>query len=184
MPPHSPLWQHLADRAEGESIMYASQPQTEVVDADIIAAVERAKEIINGIRGVRARKNISPRESLVLNVIGTVDASTRDIIVKLGGLEALNENAVKDPAASSFMVDTTEFNIPQSANIDVEAECARITKDIAYLQGFKASVEKKLANERFVSHAPEAVVAAERKKLADAEAKLATLEASLAALSK
>ena len=119
----------------------------------------------------------------MLNVIGTVDVCTRDMIVKLGGLEELNENAAKDAAASSFMVGTTEFNIPQSANIDIEAERARITKDIAYLQGFKASVEKKLANERFVSHAPEAVVAAERKKLADAEAKLATLESSLAALS-
>lgn len=176
------LWQHLADRAEGESIMYASQPEATTPDTAVIDAVERAKEIINGIRGVRARKNISPRESLVLNVIGSVDAMTRDIIVKLGGLETLNENAAKDPAASSFMVGTVEFNIPQSANIDVEAERARIIKEITYLQGFKASVEKKLANERFVSHAPEAVVAAERKKLADADAKLATLEASLAAL--
>ncbi|MDE6157726.1 MAG: valine--tRNA ligase, partial [Muribaculaceae bacterium] len=176
------LWQHLADRAEGESIMYASQPEATTPDMAVIDAVERAKEIINGIRGVRARKNISPRESLVLNVIGSVDAMTRGIIVKLGGLETLNENAAKDPAASSFMVGTVEFNIPQSANIDVEAERARIIKEITYLQGFKASVEKKLANERFVSHAPEAVVAAERKKLADADAKLATLEASLAAL--
>ena len=177
------LWQHLADRAEGESIMYAPQPEATVADTAVIESVERAKEIINGIRSVRARKNISSREGLVLNVIGTVDVCTRDMIVKLGGLEELNENAAKDAAASSFMVGTTEFNIPQSANIDIEAERARITKDIAYLQGFKASVEKKLANERFVSHAPEAVVASERKKLADAEAKLATLESSLAALS-
>ncbi len=154
-----------------------------MADTAVIESVERAKEIINGIRSVRARKNIRPARYFVLNVIGTVDVCTRDMIVKLGGLEELNENAAKDAAASSFMVGTTEFNIPQSANIDIEAERARITKDIAYLQGFKASVEKKLANERFVSHAPEAVVAAERKKLADAEAKLATLEASLAALS-
>jgi len=109
------LWQHLADRAEGESIMYAPQPEATVADTAVIESVERAKEIINGIRSVRARKNISSREGLVLNVIGTVDVCTRDMIVKLGGLEELNENAAKDAAASSFMVGTTEFNIPRVA---------------------------------------------------------------------
>ena len=176
------LWQHLAERAEGESRMYAAQPEAIVADRELIARVDTAKEIINGIRGVRARKNISPREQLVLNVIGAVDTTTEGMIKKLGGLEALNAGAEKDPAASSFMVGTVEYNIPQSAGIDVEAERARINKDIAYLRGFKASVEKKLSNERFVANAPEAVVAAERKKLADADAKLASLEASLKAL--
>ncbi|MCM1066496.1 MAG: valine--tRNA ligase [Muribaculaceae bacterium] len=176
------LWQHLADRAEGESIMYASEPVAGAVDTALIARIETAKEIINGIRGVRARKNISPREALVLNVIGRIDSDITDILMKLGGLEAVNMDAAKDAAANSFMVGTVEFNIPQSADIDVEAERKRIEKDIAYLQGFKASVEKKLSNERFVSNAPEAVVAAERKKLADAEAKLTSLAASLVAL--
>ncbi|MDE5661968.1 MAG: class I tRNA ligase family protein, partial [Muribaculaceae bacterium] len=176
------LWQHLEERAEGESIMFATEPRAGVVDEALLEKVALAQEVINGIRGVRARKNISPREQLVLKVLGTVDAETVPMIVKLGGLEAVEQNAAKDAAASSFMVGTLEFNIPQSANVDVEAERARIEKEIAYLTGFRASVEKKLSNERFVSNAPEAVVNAERKKLADAETKLASLKASLEAM--
>ena len=176
------LWQHLAERADGESIMYASLPTGGAVDKELITDVDEAKEIINGIRGVRARKNISPREALKLNVIGAVNAHVAPMLFKLGGLEEINNGAEKDPTASSFMVGTTEYNIPQSADIDVEAERARIEKEIAYLTGFKASVEKKLSNDRFVSNAPEAVVAAERKKLADSEAKLSALQASLDAL--
>nr|MDE6197552.1 class I tRNA ligase family protein [Muribaculaceae bacterium] len=176
------LWQHLEERAEGESIMFATEPRAGVVDEALLEKVALAQEVINGIRGVRARKNISPREQLVLKVLGTVDAETVPMLVKLGGLEAVEQNAAKDAAASSFMVGTLEFNIPQSANVDVEAERARIEKEIAYLTGFRASVEKKLSNERFVSNAPEAVVNAERKKLADAETKLASLKASLEAM--
>ncbi|MBD5233591.1 MAG: valine--tRNA ligase [Bacteroidales bacterium] len=176
------LWQHLAERAEGESIMYASMPEAKTIDEAFDARMAQAQEIINGIRAVRARKNISPREQLTLRVIGTLDDEILPVLTKLGGLEAIEQNAAKDAAANSFLVGSLEFNIPQSVNIDVEAERARITKEIEYLTGFKASVEKKLSNERFVSHAPEAVVAAERKKLADSEAKLATLKATLEAL--
>ncbi|MCH5222251.1 MAG: valine--tRNA ligase [Muribaculaceae bacterium] len=176
------LWQHLEERTEGESIMYAAQPKTGVSDKALLAKVEAAKEIINGIRGVRARKNIPPREQLVLKVIGMIDTEIEPLLVKLGGLECIEQNAEKDAAASSFLVGTLEFNIPQSSNIDVAAERERIEKEIAYLVGFRASVEKKLSNERFVSNAPEAVVNAERKKLADADTKLATLQASLDAL--
>ena len=176
------LWQHLAQRAEGESIMYASMPEAGTPDKELIALVAQAQDIINGIRAVRARRNISPREQLTLRVLGTIPAEIKPMVERLGGIEKIEENAAKDPAANSFLVGSLEFNIPQSANIDVEAERARITKEIDYLNGFKASVEKKLSNERFVSHAPEAVVAAERKKLADADAKLATLNASLQAL--
>ena len=176
------LWQHLAERADGESIMYASEPACGEVDEQLIAAMAQAQDIINGIRAVRARKNISPREKLTLKVLGTIDPTIEDVLVKLGGLEAIEQNAEKDAAASSFMVGTLEFNIPQSNLIDVEAERARINKEIDYLVGFRASVEKKLSNERFVSKAPEAVVAAERKKLEDADTKLAALRASLEAL--
>ncbi len=176
------LWQHLAERAEGESIMYAAQPSAGEVDEALLARIATAQEIINGIRAVRARKNISPREQLTLKVLGTIDSAIEPMLVKLGGIEAIEQNATKDAAASSFMVGTLEFNIPQSSQIDVEAERARIQKDIEYYNGFRASVEKKLSNERFVSKAPEAVVAAERKKLEDADAKLAALKASLDAL--
>lgn len=105
------------------------------------------------------------------------------IVTKLAGLETVELNAVKDAAASAFMIGNIEFNIPQSANTDVEAEKERIAKEMDYFTGFRASVIKKLSNERFVANAPEAVVAAERKKLADADAKIATLKASLEALS-
>ena len=178
------LWQHLAARADGESIMYAEMPKsrTNAGDAALMATVAQAQEIINGIRGVRARKNISPREQLTLKVLGTIDPEAAMLVTKLGGIETIEQNAQKDAAASSFMVGTLEFNIPQSSNIDIEAERARIQKDIEYYTGFKASVEKKLSNERFVANAPKPVVDAERKKLADAQAKLAALEASLNAL--
>ena len=162
--------------------MYAAQPSAGEVDEALLARIATAQEIINGIRAVRARKNISPREQLTLKVLGTIDSAIEPMLVKLGGIEAIEQNATKDAAASSFMVGTLEFNIPQSSQIDVEAERARIQKDIEYYNGFRASVEKKLSNERFVSKAPEAVVAAERKKLEDADAKLAALKASLDAL--
>lgn len=176
------LWQHLAERKPGESIMVQQQPKAGDIDEALIASIGQATEIVNGIRGVRARKNIPPREELSLKVLGTIDTAIEPVIRKLGGIGEIEQNAVKDPSAQSFMVGTLEFNIPQSQNIDVEAERARISKEIEYLTGFKASVEKKLSNERFVSKAPEAVVAAERKKLDDANSKLAALNASLEAL--
>jgi len=176
------LWQHLSERAEGQSIMYASLPSATTVDEDLLTRVELARDIINNIRAVRARKNISPREELTLKILGSFDASIEPLVAKLGGIGTIEQNAAKDPTAQSFLVGTLEFNIPQSNRIDIEAESQRILKEIDYLKGFRASVEKKLSNERFVSKAPEAVVAAERKKLEDADSKLAALEASLAAL--
>ena len=177
------LWQNLAERKEGESIMYAPMPEAGDVDSDLLARVERAQEIIAGVRGVRAAKNIAPKEQLVLNTVGDgVDALTVEMVRKLANLSEYNANAVKDAAAASFMVGTTEFNVPLANNIDVEAERARINKEIDYLVGFRQSVEKKLSNERFVNNAPAAIVETERRKLADAEQKLAALRATLEAL--
>ncbi|MDE6121268.1 MAG: class I tRNA ligase family protein, partial [Muribaculaceae bacterium] len=177
------LWQHLSERRQGESIMYAAQPAAGEIDSALLAEVDQALEIINGIRGVRARKNIPPREQLRLLVIGSsMPESIRPLVGRLGGVETFEDNAVKDPTANIFMIGAVEYAIPQSSDIDVEAEIARIEKDIAYQEGFLKSVEKKLSNERFVSNAPEAVVAAERKKQSDALAKLEVLRASLAAL--
>ncbi len=175
------LWQHMGDRREGESIMYASMPAATTVDHDLLKAMETAKEIVNGVRGVRAQRNIPNREALTLRVIND-DAPLGEIIVKLALLENIERVAEKDAAAASFMVGTTEFNVPLLASIDVEAEKEKILKDINYYEGFKKSVEKKLSNERFVSNAPAAVVEAERKKLADSETKLAALRATLEAL--
>ncbi len=175
------LWQHIGDRREGESIMYASMPEVHEVDTKVLADMEVAKEIVNGVRGVRAQRNIPNREQLRLNVIGA-EVPMAPVIVKLANLAGVATVAEKDAAAAGFMVGTTEYNVPLLNSIDVEAELAKLDKELAYLQGFKASVEKKLGNERFVANAPAAVVEGERKKLADAEAKLANITASIAAL--
>ena len=177
------LWQSMANRAKGESIMYASMPAAGEVEENVLSDMAMAQEIVNGVRGVRARKNISPREQLTLRVMGNIDEQVCAVVTKLAGIEKIEQNAEKDATASAFMVGSVEFNVPQSANVDTAAEIERINKEITYLTGFRASVEKKLSNERFVANAPEAVVNAERKKLADADAKLATLRASLEALS-
>ncbi len=175
------LWQHIGDRREGESIMYASMPEVKGVDSKVLSDMETAKEIINGIRGIRAQRNIPNREELQLNVINA-DIPMKAIVKKLGNLSGIATVDTKDAAAATFMVDTTEFNIPLLNNIDVEAELEKLNKELTYLQGFRTSVEKKLSNERFVNNAPAAVVDGERKKLADAQAKIANLEASIAAL--
>ncbi len=177
------LWQHLSDRAEGESIMYASMPKAGTVDERILQSVGNALEIVNGIRAVRARKNIPQREKLTLNVVGAVvEADMIPLICKLGGLEKVVNDAEKDVTATPFIVGAVEFNIPVSRNTDKSAELERLIKERDYLTGFLASVEKKLSNERFVANAPAAVVEAERHKKEDAKAKIATLNASIDAL--
>ena len=175
------LWQHMGERREGESIMYAPMPVAGEVDEALLAAVAKAKEIVNGVRGVRAQRNIPNRELLTLLAINE-KVELADVIGKLAMLEKVETATEKDPAAASFLVGTTEFNVPLLNNIDIEAEKTKIAKEIDYYEGFKKSVEKKLSNERFVANAPAAVVEGERKKLSDAETKLAALRETLASL--
>lgn len=176
------LWQHLAQRKDGESIMYAILPEPGNHDDKTISAMEHAKEVITGVRGVRAQKNIPSKDKLTLNVIGQLDPEEKSIIIKLANLESLVTEAVKDPAAATFMVGTTEYNIPLKSNIDIVSELQRLNKELEYLRGFRTSVEKKLSNERFVKNAPAAVVENERNKLADATSKIANIEATISAL--
>ena len=177
------LWQNLAERRDGESIMYAPLPQVVEYDPEVLSRIETAKEIITGVRGVRASKNIPPKTAMTLRVVnGTIDEAIKPVIGKLANVEAIEENVKADPAAAAFMVDKMQFNVPLAQTIDVEAEKARIAKDLEYQRGFLASVQKKLSNERFVANAPAAVVEGERRKQADAEHKIATLEAALKAL--
>lgn len=178
------LWQHLSERRDGESIMYASTPRALDVDAAMIDMVEHAKEVVNGLRNVRAVKNIPNKDAITVSVIGSWDPRQDSLIMKLANASAINHNAEKDAAAATFMVGTTEVNVPLADNIDIEAELARLKKDLDYYQGFKASVLKKLSNERFVSNAPAAVVEGERRKLSDAESKIASLTAAIEALGK
>lgn len=178
------LWQQLADRREGESIMYARTPESCEIDEKLLGDIAEALEIVAGVRAVRARKNIPSKDVLTLHIIapGEISEECKGLIVKLANLESIKTSDKKDASAMSFMVGKTEFEVPLSDNIDVEAEKIRISKEIDYLEGFKKSVEKKLGNERFVNNAPAAVVENERNKLRDAESKLASLRASFAAL--
>ena len=163
------LWQHLQDRRPGESIMYAPMPEAGEVDEALVADMAVAQEVVGGVRAVRAKKNIPAKESLGLLVLGTMPEAAKAVVRKLANVDAITENAAKDPAAVSFLVGTTEYEVPMASSIDVEAELARLRKEHDYYTGFRASVMKKLGNERFVNNAPAAVVEVERRKLADAE---------------
>ncbi|MEE0903400.1 MAG: valine--tRNA ligase [Prevotellamassilia sp.] len=179
------LWQHLAERKEGESIMVSAMQVTapQPDDAALLAAVEAAKAVVQGVRAIRNSKNIAQREVLDLLVMGQDPVpACRPLIVKMAcvsGVQVANE---KPQAAQTFMVGTTEYAVPLGALIDVEAERAKAEAEIKRLEGFLAGVQKKLSNERFVNNAPAAVVELERKKMSDAESKIATLKQTLQSL--
>ncbi len=176
------LWQHLAERKDGESIMYAKIPVGTEADAKIIADFETLKETVAGIRTIRKQKQLPQKEALELNVKGPRNADMDSVLTKMGNLTAIVEVEEKKPTASAFIVGATEYSVPLEGKINVEEELAKLNKDLEYYTKFLAGVEKKLANERFVANAPEAVVAVERKKKADAEEKLTAIRAALAAL--
>lgn len=178
------LWQHLGERKEGESIMTTTLGEIGAIDGDILEKMEYAKQIITGVRGVRASKNIPQKEILTLNIISSDKPAYSDLISKLANLSEINKAEEKDPTAASFMVGTTEFNIPLANNIDVDAEIERLQKEKQYLEGFLNSVMKKLSNERFVNNAPAQVVEVEKQKKADAEQKIAAIVETLEALKK
>ena len=179
------LWQHIDERKDGESIMYAPINQAPAeADTDLLKAMEEAKSIISGVRNVRLSKNIPQKQPMNLMIVGKWTNPFKSIVEKLGGLESITDADAKDPAAASFMVGTTEYCVPLEGAINVEEEIKKLQAELDYAIGFLKSVEKKLSNERFVANAPETVVAAERKKQADAQSKIKTLEESIAALKK
>ena len=184
------LWQNIAERRPGESIMYStlSADEFDIEDAeDAIVSMENVKEIITAVRAVRAQKGISPRETLALCVVGGEAPSPEGLcalVSKMANLSEIRANCDKDASAASFLIGTREYNVPLEGAVDVEAESARLTRDIEYYEGFLSSVLKLLSNERFTSKGPAAVVDAERRKQADAEQKLASLRASLESLKK
>ncbi len=162
--------------------MYARMPVGGDVDDRILADFETLKEVIAGIRTVRKQKQLPQREALELNVKGPRNTGLDSVLTKMGNLTAIVEVEEKSPTASAFIVGATEYSVPLEGKINVEEEIAKLNKDLEYYTKFLAGVEKKLSNERFVANAPEAVVAIERKKKADAEEKLAAIRAGLAAL--
>ena len=181
------LWQHLTERKAGESIMVSPQTIAAPDEGDdaILANVEIVKNVVAGVRAIRNTKNISPRETLDLQVIGTDPVPAYDcIIVKMANVSGVTATENKGEGVSSFMVGTTEYAVPLGGLIDVEAELAKAEAELKHLEGFLNGVKKKLQNERFVNNAPAAVVELERKKQSDAESKIATLKETIASLKK
>ncbi len=178
------IWQDLAERKAGESIMYAPMPKAEQVDEALLARFELAKEAITGVRNVRKQKNIAQKNALQLNVITDENypAEYAPVIAKICNLSSIEAISEKDPMADAFIVKTTQYFVPMGEQIDIEAETKKLNDELTYLEGFLASVMKKLSNERFVNSAPEKVVANERAKKADAEAKIAAIKERLEAL--
>ena len=179
------LWQHLCERTEGQSIMVSPQniaaPQAD--DARLMADIEAVKNVIAGVRAVRNQKNIPQKEVLELQVVGANPLVAYDcIITKMANVASVDAVESKGQGAAAFMVGTTEFAVLLGNLIDVEAEIAKAEAELKHLQGFLAGIEKKLSNERFVANAPAAVVELERKKQADAQSKIATLNETLASL--
>jgi len=181
------LWQHLTPRKDGESIMVSPQSiaAPKESDAAILSHIAVVKEIVAGVRAIRNAKNISPRETLELQVVWSNPVSAYDCIVtKMAGVRGVSVVETKCDGTSTFMVGTTEYAVPLGGLVDTEAEIAKAEAELKHLRGFLAGVMKKLSNERFVSNAPAAVVELERKKQTDAEQKISTLEDTLAALKK
>ena len=174
----------MAPRTAGETIMFAPMPEAEEVDEKLLARFELAMEVISGIRNVRKQKNIAQKQALTLKVIADENypAEYAPVIAKMGNLEQMELVAEKDTAADAFIVKTTQYFVPMGDNIDKEAELKKLADELSYLEGFLASVMKKLSNERFVSSAPEKVVANEYAKKADAEAKIAAIKERMEAM--
>ena len=179
------LWQHLADRKEGESIMVECQTVEKPTEADarLCEEFEALKQVVAGVRSVRNQKNIAPRQRLVLQAVGTNEVAAYDAaILKMANLEKIEVVEAKAADASGFMVGKSEWAVPVGSLIDVEAELEKAKKELAHLEGFLTGVTKKLSNENFVAHAPAAVVEKERKKQADAMEKIAMVKAMIKAL--
>ncbi|MDR0748692.1 MAG: valine--tRNA ligase [Tannerellaceae bacterium] len=176
------LWQALAPREKGESIMVSPAPRPQKADNSYLSAFEITKEVVGGIRTVRLQKNIPNKEPVALQVLGEHDSSFNPVISKMCNLASIVKAEEKAAGAVSFLVRTTEYAIPLGSLIDVEEELAKLGEELTYLKGFLQSVMAKLANESFVSKAPAKVIETERKKQADTESKIKSIEEAIASL--
>ena len=181
------LWQHIYDHKEGESIMREKLeiPAPTAEEKKLAADIENVKQIIAGVRTVRNQKNIAQKEQLTLQVVGKNDFEAyNDVTLKMANLDKIEVISEKSADASSFMVGTDEFAVPLGDLIDVAAEIEKAEAQLKHLEGFLMGVRKKLSNENFVAHAPEKVVALERKKESDSVEKIAALKATIEELKK
>ena len=181
------LWQALADRKEGESIMVADMPAAKNIDEQLLKDFDMIKDIVSHIRTVRLQKNIPNKEELNLQFKGEgtdFNQAFNPVILKMGNLVSITQVENAEATASTFLAGTTEFSIPLGNNIDIEAELEKLNSELKYLEGFLISVQKKLSNEKFVANAKAEIVDNERKKQADAESKIATIKENIANLTK
>ena len=173
------LWQALKERQEGESLMVTLIPEAGSVDNAFLARFSQTQEIISAIRNIRTSKNLSPREELVLEVAPSYANDMDAVLMKLANLTEIRRSEEKSEGSISFVIGTDEFAVPMANLIDAEEEIKKLEEDLEYQKKFLLGVEKKLSNENFVARAPEQVIALERKKKADAESRIQTIEQSL-----
>lgn len=178
------IWHYIAERTPEEALIISKWPDPKSINEALITEFEFASEVISGIRNIRAQKNIAFKEAIAFSVINNEKAHTTfdEVIIKLGNLEGINYVSETVDGALTFRVKSNEYFVPMVGSVNVEEEIKKLTEELNYTEGFLKSVQKKLSNERFVAGAPEQVIANERKKEADALAKLETLKASLASL--
>jgi len=178
------LWHYIADRKPEEALIVAKWPEIKSINEGLIEEFDFASEVISGIRNIRKQKNIAFKDAIGFSVINNENVKTTfdEVIAKLGNLEAVDYVSETVEGALTFRVKSNEYFVPMAGSIDVEAEVKKLTEELNYTEGFLKSVQKKLSNERFVNNAPEQVVASEKKKEADALAKIETLKISLTSL--
>lgn len=179
------IWQRLADRPEGSSIMVEEMPLPAPYEAGMLTRFDTVREIVSAVRTVRKEKNIPVREPLVLCASPGATGNEFDpVLIRMCNLSEIRVTEEKIEGAASFRIGTSEFFVPLSKGIDNEDEIRKLEDELVYQEGFLASVLKKLSNEKFISKAPQKVLDNERKKEADSRARIATIKESLAHLKK
>ena len=177
------IWQYLKDRKEGDSIMVTQMPELKTFDNKVVDSFENVKEVITGIRKIRTDKNIPNKETIELKIQKGdkgFEENLNSVIVKLGNLSDLTLVNEEVKGAASFRVKSTNYYVPFEGLVDITQEIKKLEEELVYTRGFLDSVMKKLNNERFVNSAPGDVIARERTKQTDAEAKIRVLEERLA----
>jgi len=177
------LWQDIAERKEGETIMYAPTPKAEAFDPAVLENFNLAAEAVNGVRSVRNQKNIAPKEKLHLLVKGT-SFPCIPVVEKMAGVDVELVGEFGDAQGVGFMVRTQELFVKMDGLVNVAEEIEKAQKELEYQQKFLQGVRAKLANQNFVAHAPAAVIDNERKKEADSLSKIESLESKLNALKR
>lgn len=179
------IYQLLAERTDEDSIMISVMPKPEAYDAELLDKFEQVKEVIVAVRNIRKQKNIAFKDALAMNYRlkeGEYDAAFDTVIAKMCNLSEISVANGEMAGAISFIVKAVEYFIPLGDLVDVEEELKKLEEELKYTQGFLNSVAKKLSNERFVNNAPAKVVEMEKKKQADAEAKIKVLEERIASM--